>query len=167
MSRRIIFSVIGAGAMLVGSASEATAFELFERMLGGGCCSPGPTCGCAAEPSCGCAPSCGHGASCCGHRRGLFHGLFGGHRGCEPTCGYAADPGCGFAVDPGCGYAADPGCGYAAEPACGCAGGFGGGCCDSGCGRRHCGLLHSLFHHHRRCEPACGCASGPVCGFAG
>lgn len=57
MSRQFIFSMIGAGAMLIGSASDASAFEMFGRMLGGGCCSPEPACGCAVEPSCGLAPS--------------------------------------------------------------------------------------------------------------
>jgi hypothetical protein len=149
MSRRIIFSMIGAGAMLIGSASEASAFELFGRALGGGCC-PEPACGCAVEPSCGCAPSCDTG--CCGHRhRGLFHGLFHRDRGCceQPTCGCAPEPVCGVAAAPVCGCP---------ETACGCGG-------HHGCGRHHRGLFSGLFHRKRGCcEPQCGCAPEPVCG---
>lgn len=147
MSRRIIFSVIGAGAMLVGTASDASAFEMLGRMLGGGCCGPEPACGCAAEPACGCA----HAPSRCGHGGGLFGGLFHGHhrnRGCcEPACGFAAEPACGIPM----------------EPACGCA-----PSCGDPCGRRHHGLFGGLFHGHRRhrgCEPACGCAAEPACGI--
>lgn len=170
MSRQIIYSMIGAGAMLVGTASEASAFEMLGRMLGGGYYG-GPGCGCAAEPSCGCGPSWG-GCGCGRRHCGLFGGgLFSRHRGCDSGCGCAAEPVCGCAAEPACGCAAEPVCGCAAEPSCGCASG-----CDSGCGRRHCGLFGGgLFGRHRGCgcggssccEPVCGCAAEPVCGCAG
>ena len=99
MSRRIIFSMIGAGAVLVGSASDASAFEMLTRMLGGGCCGPEPACGCAAEPSCGCEVSCCD-PCCdpCGGRRGLLRGLFHRHRGCDSCCEVSCcEPACGCA----------------------------------------------------------------------
>ena len=58
MKSRVIYPLLAVACLIVAS-SEAKAFGLLNRMVGGSCCGAAPTCceaSCAAvEASCGCA----------------------------------------------------------------------------------------------------------------
>lgn len=134
---RMFLPVVAVVALFVAS-SEAKAFGLLNRMMGGCCDTPAcceatcaaaePACGCAAEPACGCAaePACGCANTCCDsccHKccratpvRDLLariHCRLHELRCCRKCCNDCCEPACGCA--------AEPACGCAAEPACGCA----------------------------------------------
>ncbi|GIW98208.1 MAG: hypothetical protein KatS3mg111_1541 [Pirellulaceae bacterium] len=152
------------------------------------CAGAGPACGCevnacdpcAGAPSCGCETAC---QPCCPPRRPLrelLHavhcksraliGRLHHHKACCDS-GCASAPACGCEVN-----ACDPCAG--AAPACGCevnacdpcaapSCGVETACCDSVCGKRHCGgLLSKLFRKRSNCcdaivcDSCSGCAAG-------
>jgi hypothetical protein len=178
MKSRIMLPALAAGLILA-AASNASAFELLDRVFhgnGGGCCA-------AAEPSCGCAPAA---TSCCGRR----HRILRGSNCCEATCG--AEVSCG--VDVACGTSckpkrnllkglfsckkkssccdAAPSCGCEpAAPSCGCEPAAPSCGCESACNsckpKRN--LLKDLFKCKKKsscCDaaPSCGCEPAPSCG---
>jgi hypothetical protein len=141
-SRVFLPALLAAGLVFAAAASQASAFELLNKMMGhrghgGGCCAS--TCGC--EPSC-CPAPCEQ--TCCPAPA------------CEQTCCPA--PSCA----PACGCEAT--CAPAACDSC-C------DSCNSCCGKKkRVGLLQRLFARHKKsccapscCEPAC-CAPAPTCG---
>ncbi len=166
MKSRIALSTLCLGVVVVlGSASNASAFG-FGRLCGNGpaCCDAEPTC-CAPEPSCCAEPSCCD--PCCAPRGcrildGL-KGLFNRNRCCEPAC---CEVSCCVA-EPTC-CAPEPSC--CVEPSCEAAP-CGDACCDPCCAPRRCRILDGLkglFNRNRCCEPACGvevsCCVEPSCG---
>ncbi len=163
MNLRNVLPVVAAGLLFIGNASNASAFEFLDRMLGiNGYSYGGGGYGCDSCGGCDTCNSC----NSCGHKH--HHGWKKHHRGCgcnsccaAPTCGCAAEPTCGCAA-PTC--AAEPTCGCAAaEPTCGCAPAC--DSCNSCCGKKH--RHHGWKKHHRgcgcnsccvsSCEPTCGC----------
>ena len=138
MKSRVILSALCAGLILA-STSNASAFGLFDRVLGSSCCE-------AAEPTCGCAPVSG-----CGGRRQRLRD----RSCCEPTCGVEATCGC-EPVAPTCGC--EP-----AAPSCGCEP----TCCKQRKTRCGDGLLKKLMSRGNSCcdeAPSCGCEPEPACG---
>lgn len=135
---RMFFPLVAVATMFVAS-SEANAFGLLNKMMGGGCCAA-PTCceatcgaaeascGCAAAPTCAapaCEPTCGAQPSCCDSGcgtkccratpiRDLFASL---HCRLHSLCHRNK---CNSCCEATCG-AAEATCGCAVEPACGCA----------------------------------------------
>ncbi len=100
---------------------------------------------------------------------GLFSKLC--NSGCDTCCD--VEPACGCEAPVDCGCAMEPACGCeVAAPVCGCE--VVDPCCDSGCGKKHGGLLAKLFSKKSSCcdsgcaapcEPACGCeVIEPACG---
>lgn len=157
--RSFLPAVIAVGLLCLASASNASAFELLNRMMGGGGGCGG--CGCDAAPACGCdiAPSCGCEVSCCAPKcreprccRQPRCGRVHLHRHCcAPTCG----------CETTCAAPA-PTCGCDAAPACGCD-----SCCEPKCRQPRCcrercrpSLLDCLRACRSCCQPTC-CA--PVC----
>lgn len=165
-------SVLGSMVLALGLCAQGYSFDLLDRMLGANghgyqtsCCTAAPACAapacaapaapaCGAEPTCAMEPSCGVvDSGCCQkrHHCGLnLRGMFGHHRCCKPVAN-CCEPVC----------AAAPACGI--EPTCGAA---------PACHSRHCrgpGLLHRLFHCHKRCcDVGCGaptCGAEPACGL--
>ncbi len=136
-SRVFLPAMLAVGFVYAVLASNASAFELLNRVLGhghGSCCAPvcAPKCGC--EPTCCPAPVCE--PTCCPAPV------------CEPKCCPA--PVC----EPKCCPA--PVC----EPTCCPA-----PCCEKKCGRARVGLLQRLFSHCKRsCAPKCVSVCEPVCG---
>lgn len=156
MNRKLAYSLVGAGALLLlGTASNAQAFELLGRMFNSnaaysydnvGCTDGGAEAGCGMAADCGCETSC---APVCRPRHRWFsclklkHRCWRARRCCAPV---ACEPACEAACEPACEASCEPAC----EP-----------CCAP---RRHCcGWLKGLFRHHRRggcCEAeavGCGC----------
>jgi hypothetical protein len=165
MNRKLAYSLLGAGALLLtAAASDAQAFELLGQLFRGrsAACCDSCDCGCAVEPSCGVAePSCGAPAEC----------------GCEPSC---CEPCCRkprrrllsclklSCLVPRC---CKPAC---CEPAC-CEPACEPVCCEPCCckpKRGCCDWLRGLFHHRPRCAPSCcaadcGCEAPISCGCGG
>lgn len=160
-SRSFVPALLVAGLFCLAAASNASAFELLNRMLGGGYGGGGGTCGCeptcgAPEPSC-CvpAPSC-CAPKCCQPRchKPLFSGLCCRSKCCEPAC-------CDSAPKCGC----EPSC-AAPVAKCGCEP----SCCAPKCHQPRCRkpLFSGLCCRPKCCEPACGCDNAcgaePSCG---
>lgn len=154
--RTILPALFAVGLLCLVSASNASAFELLNRVLaaggGAGGCGCESVCGCDVAPTCGCDNGCKtrcHRERChrerCGRDR-CHRDRCNNTCGCEPKCAAPA-PVCGC------------------EPKCGCDNGCktrGHRChrnrCGDRCGRNSCG-----------CEPKCGaeptCAApAPTCG---
>ena len=184
MNHRILFSMLGAGVILLASsAPNAQAFGLFGNK-GCGCATVEASCGCATAPvveSCGCNTGCCDATPCCGrkHRVRDFFAKLRSKRCCAPACGCDAAPSCGCDAAPSCGCAtapAAPSCGCAtapAAPSCGCDAAP--SCCDAapacGCRKPRCRKhrLRDFFaklRSKRCCAPACGCDAAPSCGCA-
>lgn len=157
--RSFLPAVIAVGLFCLASASSASAFELLNRMMGGGYGGCGG-CGCDAVATCGCdvAPSCGCDNDCCQPRcrpQRCHHRCHHRRNCCPTTCG----------CETSCGAPA-PTCGCDAAPSCGCDN----DCCQPRC-RQRCrpSLLDCLRACRARCcESSCcdtGCA--PTCGCNG
>ncbi|OHB75467.1 MAG: hypothetical protein A2W31_03620 [Planctomycetes bacterium RBG_16_64_10] len=161
MNRKVAYSLLGAGALLLtAAASDAQAFEMLGRLFGGhgraacdcdSSCAPEP--GCAVADECGCEPSCCEPAGCKPRLRRLccFRLPCLKLRRCQPAC----EPVC---CEPACEPACD-------EPACDAP------CCEPkrrGC----CGLLRGLLGRHRGlgascCAADCDCCAPVSCGCSG
>lgn len=167
----------------VDTCAPARSCNLLGRLKGRSCGHVGPSCGCEiAAPSCGCeiaAPSCDVGcgaidvcgcdSGCKPRRRPLMELIGKAHcqarklgslRVCSaPSCGCEIAAPC---CDSGCHAAPSCGCEIAACDPCGATS------CDSGCGRKRCGLLSKLFQRKScgGCDSLCdsGCASSGCCG---
>lgn len=158
-SRTMLPALVAVGLLCIASASNASAFELLNRLSGGAC-------GCDAAPACGCdnvcAPKCCREPRCRPERcRPHLHIEL--HRCCKPAC----EPKCGCettcaAPAPKCGCevasCCQPKC---REPKC-CKPAREPRCCKPKCCRepRCC---------KPACKPTCGCDTGcaapaPKCG---
>jgi hypothetical protein len=145
-SRMLLPALVAVGLLCMVSASNASAFELLNRVLyghDGGCgCDAAPTCGCDNGCNTGCRTRCRpercHRTRCCAPKCG-----------CEVTCAAPA-PKCG------CDNDCAPKC--CREPRC---------CRERCCREPRC--CRDRCHRNRCCENTCGCeatcaAPAPKCG---
>ena len=101
-SRMLLPALFAVGVLCLASASNASAFELLNRLMysgGGAGCGCDNVCGCDAAPACGCDNGCGRARCCLDRCRERCRKI----RCCENTCG--CEPKCG-APAPSCGCGA-------------------------------------------------------------